>query len=164
MNDVLSRMRRSDRIGAARGAAGAPQVQRRHCENHLAVAARPRSPRQTPEGLTMALHHCQSGEVARLGVIDDLATVTAALARTPSFEAIHLVVRAGQSIARHHVAGSMTLYCIAGHMRLSGDAPAELQAGDWLFLDPGTPHSVEAVADSSLLLTILFDEGGGVAG
>ena len=46
----------------------------------------------------MALHHCGPGEVARLGVIDDLATVTAALARTPSFEAIQLVVRAGQSI------------------------------------------------------------------
>ena len=74
-----------------------------------------------------------------------------------------LVVRAGQSIARHHVAGSMTLYCIAGHMRLGGDAPAELRAGDWLFLYPGTPHSVETVADTSLLLTILFDEGGGVA-
>ena len=111
----------------------------------------------------MALHHCGPGEVARLGVIDDLATVTAALARTPSFEAIQLVVRAGQSIARHHVAGSMTLYCIAGHMRLGGDAPAELRAGDWLFLYPGTPHSVEMVADTSLLLTILFDEGGGVA-
>lgn len=106
----------------------------------------------------MALHHCRSGEVARLGAIDDLTTATAALARTSSFEAIHMVVRAGQSIARHHVAGSMTLYCIAGHMRLGGDAPAELQAGDWLFLDPGTPHTVEVVADSSLLLTILFDE------
>lgn len=107
----------------------------------------------------MALHHCQSGEAAHLGVIDDLATVTTALARTPSFEAIHLVVRAGQSIARHHVAGSMTLYCIVGHMRLGSDAPVELRAGDWLFLDPGTPHSVEAIADTSLLLTILLDEG-----
>ena len=48
-------------------------------------------------------------------------------------------------------------------MRLGGDAPAELRAGDWLFLYPGTPHSVETVADTSLLLTILFDEGGGVA-
>ena len=111
----------------------------------------------------MALHHCGPGEVARLGVIDDLATVTAALARTPSFEAIQLVVRAGQSIARHHVAGSMTLYCIAGHMRLGGDAPAAVRAGDWLFLSPGTPPSVETGADTSLLLTILFDEGGGVA-
>ncbi|PAL22290.1 cupin [Sphingopyxis sp. GW247-27LB] len=106
----------------------------------------------------MALHHCRSGEVARPGSLDDPATATAALARTPSFEAIHLVVRAGDSIASHRVAGSLTLYCIAGHARLGGDAPAELRAGDWLFLEPGTPHTVEAVADTSLLLTILFDE------
>jgi quercetin dioxygenase-like cupin family protein len=108
----------------------------------------------------MALHHCQSGEVARLGVINDPATATAALARTPSFEVIHLVVRAGDSIPPHHVAGSLTIYCIAGHVRLGGGAPAELKTGDWLYLDPGTPHAVEAVADTSLLLTILFDQSG----
>lgn len=106
----------------------------------------------------MALHHFEPGEVARLGAIDDPATATAALARTPSFEAIHLVVRAGDSIASHRVPGSMMLYCIAGHAWLGGGAPAELRAGDWLFLEPGTPHAVEAVADTSLLLTILFDE------
>lgn len=107
----------------------------------------------------MALHHCQSGEVAHLGMIDDPATATAALARTAAFEAIHLVVRAGQSIAPHRVAGSMTLYCIAGHVRLDSGVPVDLRAGDWLFLEPGTPHAVEAIADAALLLTILFDEG-----
>ena len=93
----------------------------------------------------MALHHCGPGEVARLGVIDDLATVTAALARTPSFEAIQLVVRAGQSIARHHVAGSMTLYCIAGHMRLGGDAEdATLSIEESLWVDgQGRPQPVQ---------------------
>jgi len=106
----------------------------------------------------MALHHCRSGEVARLGTLDDPATRTAALAKNASFEAVHLVVRAGESIAPHQVAGSMTLYCIAGHVRFEGGSPAELRTGDWLFLDPGARHAVEAVADSSLLLTILFDE------
>lgn len=108
----------------------------------------------------MAIHHCRSGEVTCLGAIDDGATRTVALARTPSFEAIHLVVRAGESIPAHHVAGTMTLYCIAGHVRFENSAPPELWAGDWLYLDPGTPHAVQAVADSSLLLTILFDESG----
>ena len=106
----------------------------------------------------MALHHCRSGEVARLGTLDDPATRTAALAKNASFEAVHLVVRGGESIAPHQVAGSMTLYCIAGHVRFEGGSPAELRTGDWLFLDPGARHAVEAVADSSLLLTILFDE------
>lgn len=108
----------------------------------------------------MALPHCRSGEVTCLGAIDDAATRTVALARTPSFEAIHLVVRAGESIPPHQVAGTMTLYCVAGHVRLDHGSLSELWAGDWLYLDPGTPHSVQAVADSSLLLTILFDESG----
>jgi len=108
----------------------------------------------------MAIHHCRSGEVARLAPIGDAATRTKALTRTPAFEAIHLVVRAGDSIPAHRVAGSMTLYCIAGHVRFEGGSPPELWPGDWLFLDPGTSHAVDAIADSSLLLTILFDQSG----
>lgn len=108
----------------------------------------------------MALHHCRSGEVTTLGSVGDAAARTVALARTPSFEAVHLVVRAGETIPPHRVDGSMTLYCIAGHVRFDGGTPPDLRAGDWLFLDPGAPHAVEAVADSSLLLTILFDESG----
>ncbi|PJG45492.1 hypothetical protein CAF53_01815 [Sphingobium sp. LB126] len=111
----------------------------------------------------MALPHSRPGEVFRLAPLGDKTTRTVALARTPSFEAVHLVIRAGQSIAPHHVAGSMTLYCIAGHVRFEGSTPPELRTGDWLFLDPGAPHAVEAIVDSSLLLTIMFDEshGGG---
>lgn len=106
----------------------------------------------------MAMHHCRPGEVAHLGPISDTSIQTAALARTEAFEAIHMIVRAGQSIAPHHVAGSITVYCIHGHVRFEGGAPPELRTGDWLFLDPGAPHAVQAVEDSALLLTILFNE------
>lgn len=116
-----------------------------------------RRPMRRRKGIGVAQHHCRSGEPARLGAIEDPATATVALARTPSFEAVHLVVRAGQTIPPHRVAGSMTLYCIAGHVRFESDAPCELRDGDWLFLEPGASHAVAAIADSSLLLTILFD-------
>lgn len=106
----------------------------------------------------MAIHHSRSGEITHLGSVDDAATRTVALARTPAFEAVHLVVRAGQSVPAHQVAGSMTLFCIAGHIRFEGGSSPDLRAGDWLFLDPETPHSLAAITDSSLLLTILFDE------
>ena len=105
----------------------------------------------------MALHHVRSGEVSRLAAVTDPVAKTVALARTPAFEAVHLVVRAGQTLPSHQVAGSMTLYCIEGHVRFVGGTPPELRSGDWLYLDPGTAHEVEAVTDSSLLLTILFD-------
>lgn len=105
----------------------------------------------------MALHHLEPGETTRIAAIDDPTVKTIALAKTPAFEAIHLVVRAGTALPRHQVAGSMTLHCIEGHIRFAGGTPPELRGGDWVYLDPGTPHEVQAVTDSSLLLTILFD-------
>lgn len=105
----------------------------------------------------MAIRHSRSGEVSCLAPVDDPAARTVALARTSSFEAIHLVMRAGESIPSHRVAGTITLYCVAGHVRFTDGSPPELWAGNWLFLDPGTPHALEAVTDSSLLLTIMFD-------
>jgi quercetin dioxygenase-like cupin family protein len=124
------------------------------------VAERGQATPLRPGGLIMAIRHSRSGEPVRLGSIGDAATRTVALARTPAFEAVHLVVRAGDSIASHRVAGAMTLYCIAGHVRFEGGSPPELGTGDWLYLDPGTPHALEAVTDTSLLLTILFDQSG----
>ena len=34
----------------------------------------------------------------------------------------------------------------------------ELCAGDWVYLGRGAPHSIHGIEDSSLLLTIFFDE------
>jgi quercetin dioxygenase-like cupin family protein len=33
-----------------------------------------------------------------------------------------------------------------------------LNAGEWVYLDGGEPHSVKGIEDSSLLLTILFEK------
>lgn len=106
----------------------------------------------------MALKHVRSGEVAHLADIDDPSARTIALARTSSFEAIHLVVRAGESLPAHKVDGSMTLHCLAGHILFEqGDKPTDMRAGDWIYLEPGTSHAVRGISDSALLLTILFD-------
>lgn len=105
----------------------------------------------------MALKRYESGEVASLPKISDRSAKTVALAKTPAFEAIQLVVRAGEEIAPHEVPGSMTLYCIEGHVEFIGSNPPELRSGDWVYLEPGASHEVRAIEDSSLLLTILFD-------
>ena len=105
----------------------------------------------------MALHHVRSGEVSHLVGIADPGAKTVALAKTGSFETIHLVVRAGSTIPSHKVDGSMSLYCIEGHVRFEGDELRELRGGDWLHLAPGTAHELSALVDSSLLLTIMFD-------
>src|SRR3546814_6881308 len=96
----------------------------------------------------MALKHAAAGEVFHLTGIDDPAAQTVALARTSSFEAVHLVVRAGESLPAHKVDGSITLHCLEGHVALEGGKSSDMRAGDWLYLEPGTPHAVRGIADS----------------
>src|SRR3546814_10629380 len=60
--------------------------------------------------LFRSLKHAAAGEVFHLTGIDDPAAQTVALARTSSFEAVHLVVRAGESLPAHKVDGSITLH------------------------------------------------------
>src|SRR3546814_20339772 len=110
MDHVLPGRRGSVRIGTARRAARAPCRWRQHDASLWPMAPRSRPPRAASGDLSMALPHCRSGEVARLGALDDPATATAALARTPPFAAVHLVVRPGASIAPPPVAGTLPPY------------------------------------------------------
>lgn len=104
----------------------------------------------------MALSHAKPGEVISLDSPDRART--RAIVRQPSFEAVHLIVVAGQDIARHHVPGRLTLHCLEGHIRLMLDTgDVDMRAGDWIFLDRGAPHALRGVVDAALLLTILFD-------
>jgi quercetin dioxygenase-like cupin family protein len=107
----------------------------------------------------VALHHATSGEVVDLNAVAaDLAgTKTRALVKSDSFEAIHLMVRAGNQIPPHQVAGQFTLLCLEGRVKLGlADNEVELSAGQWVFFDGGVRHTVDALEDSSLLLTIIF--------
>lgn len=109
----------------------------------------------------MALHHAKAGEVVDLRPLADNLknTKTAAIIKTQSFEAIRLVVPAGREIPSHEVSGNITLHCLEGHVSLGlAESPIELNAGEWVYLDGGEPHSVKGIEDSSVLLTILFDK------
>jgi quercetin dioxygenase-like cupin family protein len=106
----------------------------------------------------MALHHATSGEVVHLRSVNAPGAQTAALTKSPAFEAIHLIVKAGESIPTHQVEGATTIYCIEGGIAVDvGGTTVEMQARDWLYLDPRVSHALRGLADSSLLLTILFD-------
>lgn len=106
----------------------------------------------------MSLRHARPAEKINLISAARAAEArTAALVKTGRFEAAQLVLRAGDAITRHSVPGYATVQCLEGSVILEADEPIELNTGDWLYLDRGQQHSVAAVADSSLLLTILFD-------
>ncbi len=105
----------------------------------------------------MALHHAGPLEKVRLtSVAEADEAKRSALVKTDSFEAVQLVLRSGETIPSHSVPGYATVHCLEGAVILDAGEQVELAAGDWLYLDRGQKHSVSALEDSLLLLTILF--------
>lgn len=109
----------------------------------------------------MALHHAKPGEVVYLGPLGPKLkdTKTVAIIKSDRFEAIRLIVRAGTEIPSHEVPGNITLHCLEGRVMLRlAQSTITLNAGEWIYLDRSEAHSVKGIKDSSLLLTILFDD------
>ena len=107
----------------------------------------------------MALKHAKPGDIVDLSPLGPrLETFrTAAIVKTEAFEAVRLVVRAGDTIPAHKVAGPIMLHCLEGRAVIGlGDGEVELGSNDWILLEGGEPHSVRGVENSSLLLTIIF--------
>jgi quercetin dioxygenase-like cupin family protein len=106
----------------------------------------------------MALAHARPGEKVNLPSLAAATEARAvALVKTKAFEAAQLVLRAGDEIARHAVPGYATIQCLDGAIVLETNERIEMSAGDWLYLDRGEEHTVSAVEDGSLLVTILFE-------
>jgi len=107
----------------------------------------------------MALQHARSGVAVDLGTQDRQGgpLQTRALVKSDSFEAIQLQLAAGKQIAAHEVAGKFTLLCLEGSVVIGlEDRDVELASGQWIYFEGGVRHSVRAIEDSSLLLTIIF--------
>jgi quercetin dioxygenase-like cupin family protein len=108
----------------------------------------------------MALHHARPGETVDLGPLGSglRDARTMAIIKAHCFEAIRLIVQAGAEIPQHRVSGPITLHCLEGRVELGTDSkPIVLKAHDWIYLEGGAPHSVKAIDDSSLLLTIFLN-------
>lgn len=107
----------------------------------------------------MSLPHIESGEVVNLQVLktDMPVDSTFALVKTSDMEVIRMVISKGKKIPDHSVSGKISVQCLEGHTLFGvGSEMRELKEGDWLYLDGDQTHSLEAVTDSVLLVTILF--------
>lgn len=110
----------------------------------------------------MSVPHVSPGQVINLGDrIDGIETQNSrALVKTNDFEAILMQLSAGKTLPEHAVTGPLMLQCLRGEVRFNINGEArDLSPGDWVFLEAGTSHAVEAKTDCSLLLTIVFSEG-----
>jgi|SRR6185312_16001866 len=106
----------------------------------------------------MALHHLCPGEKIHLASSQSTASARKlALVKTDAFESVQLLLRAGEEISPHFVPGYATIHCLDGRVVLQTDERIEMEAGDWLYLDRGQRHSVAALDESSLLVTILLE-------
>ena len=107
----------------------------------------------------MATHHATPGEVVNLDTwANDLATdQTKAIAKTEEMELVRLVLSAGEHVPNHKVSGPITVQCVKGKIEFTAmGATQEIAQGELLYLMPGEPHSVKAIENAVILLTIVF--------
>jgi quercetin dioxygenase-like cupin family protein len=105
----------------------------------------------------MATIHAQSGDIVDVSPLGDKlpTTKTRMLIKSKYFEVIRMTLQAGKAIAEHQAKGEVIVQCLEGMVRFNvAGRDTELGAGHLIHLNAGEPHSLQALANSSLLLTI----------
>jgi quercetin dioxygenase-like cupin family protein len=77
------------------------------------------------------------------------------LVKTPGLRLVLEVLRRGAELAEHRARGPITVHVLAGEIRFhAGEDTFRIREHEVLALPPARPHAVEAVRDSTLLITI----------
>ena len=77
------------------------------------------------------------------------------LVREADLRIVLMVMRAGSIMKEHRVAETASVHSLTGHVRLRlPDGVADLPSGRLLVLERGLLHNVEALEESTLLLTL----------
>ena len=107
----------------------------------------------------MAIHHASSGELIDIRPLNDRlkTTATTALFKSTHLEVSRTVLRAGKEVPPHAVVGEMTVQCLEGRVELvAAGTTQSMRAGDLICLAGGETHSLKAIEDSSVLITMLL--------
>jgi quercetin dioxygenase-like cupin family protein len=107
----------------------------------------------------MAIPHAQPAELVDVRPMGNQlsASGTRTLIKTAAIEVIRLVLLAGREITAHQVPGELTLQCLEGRVIAQVDsAQVEMSGGELIYLRGSQEHSLRAIEDSSLLLTIVL--------
>lgn len=87
------------------------------------------------------------------------ATASHALLKTASIELMRIVLPAGRSLPPHRVPGEITILCIEGRTWLRSETGDRMVvAGDLVLLPGGDLHALEALDDSSFVVTVLIGQ------
>ena len=107
----------------------------------------------------MAIAHAASGQLIDVQPLADRLSQarTTALFKTGALEVMRLVVPAHKSVPAHQVKGEVTVQCLEGEVDFTaGGLTQRMTAGQLLWLEGGVTHSLTALKDSSLLVTLLL--------
>lgn len=105
----------------------------------------------------MAIPHAAAGQAIDVRPLGDhlRQAVTTTLVKSDQLEIIRLVLPAGKELPPHRVAVSITVQCLAGLIEFHAAGRCQTpERGLMLYLDGNELHSVNAVEDSSVLVTI----------
>ena len=110
----------------------------------------------------MALEHARPGQVIDIAPLGAALreSQTHAILKTDALELMRIVLRAGEVLPPHQVAGEVTLLCVEGlaEVTLAG-VLRQLHPGQLVLLPAQVRHAVRALADTSLLLTLQLPAG-----
>lgn len=87
------------------------------------------------------------------------------LTREHDLRIVLVVMKAASRIAEHRANETASIHALSGHLRLHlPNRLVELHAGELLVLERGLRHDVEAVDDSSFLLTLGWPQSRNASG
>lgn len=80
---------------------------------------------------------------------------TTILLKTDSLRLIFRALSAGATLPTHKAPGPITVQVLDGHIEFTaGEQTRPVRKGEILALDNGVPHSVKAVQQSAILITV----------
>ena len=105
----------------------------------------------------MALTHAEPGDIIEVKPLGAalVAAKSHALFKSADLEVIRLVLKSGERMPPHAVAGEFTLQCLEGRIAFEcASGERELATGQMTYLAGNELHALRGIDDASLLLTI----------
>jgi len=107
----------------------------------------------------LSIPHAASGELIDILSLDGnpSQTTSITLVRADHLEVFRFVLTTGQTTPEHTAAGACTIQCLEGLVEIEAHGRTQtMRAGSMVYLSDAEPHSVKAIENSSLLVTILL--------
>lgn len=94
--------------------------------------------------------------IAGLVTVAEQSTVSKTVLREEGVRVVLFAFDTGQELSEHTAAVPVLLQVLSGHLRVSAvDRTVDLHPGELIHLGTRTPHSVQAIEPSVLVLTML---------